>query len=283
VSGAPQRHVIELAPRHKRGLGLRGPLMNASGVLGFAGEYRGLVGFSRLGAFVTNALTLNPRTPARPPNAVPLPNGVLIHTGLPNPGVGAAVRRYAREWARLGPPVIVHLAATTLEEVALSLERLEPVEAVSGIELGLRDDVEVGDLTALVRAALGGPPQRMAASVMLPLIVRLPVGRAADLCEAAAQAGAHALTIGAPPRGSAQVGDRSVTGRLYGPEHFPLALEALRAVAGRGLGLPLIGAGGVFSIEDAQAMLDAGAVAVQVDAALWNDPGLIRRWGERLA
>ena len=98
--------MIELAPHHKRGLNLANPVMNASGLLGFADEYRGLIDFSRLGAFVTNALTARPRTPAHPPNAIPLPNGVLIHTGLPNPGVRAAIRQYDREWQRLGPPVI---------------------------------------------------------------------------------------------------------------------------------------------------------------------------------
>src|SRR5512137_304237 len=116
--------MIDLAPGHKRGLGLANPVMNASGVLGFAGEARALVDVSGLGAFVTNALTAMPRTPAQPPNAVQLENGVLIHTGLPNPGVRAALRRYAREWNRLGPPVIVHLAATTPADVRRSVALL---------------------------------------------------------------------------------------------------------------------------------------------------------------
>ena len=95
---------IELAPQHKRGLHLANPVMNAAGVLGFATEYRRLVDFDRLGAFVTNALTATPRTPAHPPNVVELPDGVVLHTGLPNPGVAAALRRYARDWQRLGTP-----------------------------------------------------------------------------------------------------------------------------------------------------------------------------------
>ncbi|MGH2521159.1 MAG: nitronate monooxygenase [Anaerolineales bacterium] len=254
--------MLELAPHHKRGLALPNPVMNASGVLGFAGEYRGLIDFSRLGAFVTNALTYAPRTPAHAPNVVPLPNGVLIHTGLPNPGVRAALRRYNREWERLGLPVIVHLAATTPTDVARSVELLERAEGVSGIELGLRDEVAIEEVLNLIRAALGGPP----------LLLRLPLARAAELCESAARAGADALVVGAPPRGSARVGEDEVTGRLFGPENFPIALEAVRAVVGKNLGLPVIGAGGIFSVENARAMLEAGAVAVQVDAWVWNDP-----------
>ncbi len=290
--------MIELAPNHKRGLSLRGPVMNASGILGFADEYRGLIDFNRLGAFVTNALTAARRTPAVPPNAVPVPNGVLIHTGLPNPGVRAAVRRYAREWARLGPPVIVHLAATTPTEVQHSLDILERTESVSGLELGLRDDISLSEATRVIRAAVGG----------LPLIVRLPVLRAVELCEAATQAGADAVVVGGPVRSSAHGplsisiekpgGDipppgplsigkttdgegesfeevQRVTGRLYSPENFPTALEAVRQVNTKNLGLPVIGAGGIFSVENVREMLGAGAVAVQLDAVLWNNPEIL--------
>lgn len=275
--------MIELAPNHKRGLSLRGPVMNASGILGFAGEYRGLIDFGRLGAFVTNALTATRRTHAAPPNAVPLPNGVVIHTGLPNPGVRAAVRRYGREWARLGPPVIVHLAATTPAEVQRSLDILERTESVSGLELGLRDDISLSEATRLIRAAVGG----------LPLIVRLPILRAVELCEAAAHTGADAVVVGAPPRTSPpgplsisiekSDGDgegesfektQRITGRLYSPENFPTALEAVRQVNEKNLGLPVIGAGGIFSAENVREMLEAGAVAVQLDAVLWNNPGV---------
>ena len=261
--------MVELAPGHKRGLSLSIPVMNASGVLGFAGENRGLIDFTGLGAFVTNALTATPRTAAHPPNAVPLPNGVLIHTGLPNPGVNAAVRRYAREWARLGAPVIVHLAATTPHEVRRSVAQIEGVEAVSGIELGLRDEVSAGEAASLVGVAWGG----------LPLIVRLPVLRAGELCQAVARAGADALTVGAPPRAATSVGEKTVTGRAYGPENFALALGAVRQVIEtmRAAPLPVIGAGGIYSVENALAMLEAGAAAVQVDDAAWREPQIFAR------
>lgn len=273
--------MIELAPNHKHGLALQNPVMNAAGVLGFAGEYRGLIDFAQLGAFVTNPITATPRTPAHGPNVFTFPNGVLIHTGLPNPGVRSVLRQYSREWARLGPPVIVHLAATTPEDVQRSVERLERADGVSGIELGLRDEISFDETYRLVRAGLGGPP----------LIVRLSLMRAEELCMAIAEAGADALTVAAPPRRSVPVNGRTVSGRFYSPENFAAALEAVRAVVGTmhtaraplrpgddsALPLPIIGAGGIDSIEDARAMLDAGAVAVQVDAAAWVDPRILNQ------
>ncbi|OGO44818.1 MAG: hypothetical protein A2W37_13385 [Chloroflexi bacterium RBG_16_63_12] len=63
-----------------------------------------------------------------------------------------------------------------------------------------------------------------------------------------------------------------------------MALEAVRAVVGAmpASSLPIIGAGGIFSEENARAILSAGAAAVQVDAAVWVDPGIIARMASAL-
>ena len=272
VPNGPSLMGLELAPRHKRGLQLSNPLMNAAGVLGFAGEYRRLVEFGALGAFVTNALTATPRTPAHPPNVVALPDGVLIHTGLPNPGVSAALRRYGREWQRLGPPVIVHLAATTAPEVSRSLQRLEQMEAISGLELGLRDDVTVAEAAQLVQAAVGN----------VPLLVQVPFGRAPELATVLAQAGGDALVVSGPARRSVDVEGREVTGRWYAPSSFGEVLLAVKQVVETLGDVPVVGAGGIWGVEQACAMLAAGAAAVQVDIAIWRDPGLLARMANEL-
>ena len=80
------------------------------------------------------------------------------------------------------------------------------------------------------------------------------------------QEGAQAIRISAP-RG-AWMTDHLITGRLYGPSLFPRVLETVYSAAK--LGLPTIGAGGVWTKENAEAMLSAGALAVQVDAVLWG-------------
>jgi dihydroorotate dehydrogenase len=257
--------MIDLAPKHKHGLALSGPVMNAAGILGFGREYRGLLDPTHLAAFVTNPLTYKPRTPANAPNAVPLAEGLLVHTGLPNPGVRQAVRRWDKEWGRLGVPVIVHLAATTPAETVHSLDLIERAQGIAAIELGLRDDITDFEAGQLVRAALGGPP----------VLVRLPLTRTLELAAAVAQAGADALTVAAPPRLETHIESQAVRGRLYGPGCLAQALEAVRAVAALNLGRPIVGAGGIYSVESAQAMLEAGAVAVQIDAAIWTRPQIV--------
>jgi dihydroorotate dehydrogenase (NAD+) catalytic subunit len=263
---------IELAPNHKTGLALASPVMPAAGCFGLAAEYARLVEVEALGAVVVGPLTAGPRRGDQPPRLLPIPGGVLVHTGLANPGVAAAVRRHARAWACSPVPVIVHVAGTSADETETCCRRLSGVEAVAGVELGLPDAATAGEVAAIVRAAR--------AAAVQPLIVRLPLalGVVEGLCELAAEAGADALTIAAPPRGSVwyERGGRFISGRLYGPFVLPLALRALRRVAEL-VALPLIGCGGVHSVEDALAFLRAGAVAVQVDAALWRDPACLAR------
>jgi dihydroorotate dehydrogenase (NAD+) catalytic subunit len=270
--------VIQLAPNHKDCLALRNPVMPAAGCFGLGTEYTHLVDMEALGAIVVGPVTAKPRRGANPPRTVPIPGGVLLHTGLANPGVAAVVRRYARKWARSPVPVIVHVAGTSPDEAAACCRRLSGVEAVSGIELGLPDtasgsagftDVDLlDDAIAVIQAARADTSQ--------PLIVRLPLSSAPALCEAAVEAGADALTVAAPPRGSGwHASDgRFVTGRLYGPFVLPLALRALRRVAEL-VPVPLIGCGGIHSVEDATAFLQAGATAVQVSGGLWHDPACL--------
>jgi len=259
---------IDLAPNHKAGLVLANPVMPAAGCFGLGTEYARLVEVEALGALVVGPLTAHPRRGAESPRLVPTPGGVLLHTGLANPGLSAVLRRYARVWARSPVPVIVHVAGTAPDEVASCCRRLAGLETIAGLELGLPDTGDPDEATAIIQAAHASAGQ--------PLIVRLPLVWADALCQAAVEAGADALTVAAPPRGTAWYapGNHFITGRLYGPFVLPLALRALRRVAAL-VSVPLVGCGGIHTVEDAQAFLRAGAAAVQIDGAVWRDPACL--------
>jgi dihydroorotate dehydrogenase (NAD+) catalytic subunit len=232
--------------------------MNAAGMLGFAPEARAAVDWGRFGAFVTNPLSLRPRTPAANPDLLPYPGGLLLHSGLPNPGFSAALKRYAPRWATAALPIIVSLMADRPEETAGMVQSLEGLENIAAVELGfaplLADDI----ILTAVEMSLGE----------LPLIVCLPWEQVLRLGPQVLQLGALAISLAAP-RGVLPSADHVlVTGRLYGPAIFPQALEVVRNAAR--LGLPIIGGGGVYSMENATAMLTAGAMAVQLDTALWR-------------
>lgn len=240
----------------KRDLYFRKPLMNAAGSLGFAPDSRAGISLDSFGAFVTNPLSLRPRSPAVQPDVIEYAGGFLLHSGLPNPGFNTGVKRYASRWDKADLPVIVHLMADRPEEAQQMVRMLETHENVMAAELGfaplLADDI----LLLTLEMCLGE----------LPLIFSLPVEQVLSLGPRLIQEGAQAISISAP-RGALMT-DHLITGRLYGPSLFPHALETVYSAAK--LGLPIIGAGGVWTKENADAMLSAGALAVQVDAVLWG-------------
>ncbi|OGO39248.1 MAG: hypothetical protein A2W35_07745 [Chloroflexi bacterium RBG_16_57_11] len=239
------------------------PWMNAAGSLGFAPDRHGVLELSRLGAFVTHPISLEKRSPAHGARYLAYPGGFLLHTGYPNPGLRTVLRRHGEQWGRSPIPVIVHLLCQRVEELAQAVQRLEGLPGVAGIELGLPPEIEAGQARALIEAAAGE----------LPVIVRLPVERAVELAGALtkndAQAdGLAAFSLG-PPRGLLPAPDGGLArGRLYGPAVFPLALRVVKVLSS--MGVPVIGAGGVYRMEQAEAMLRAGVAAVQLDSVLWR-------------
>ena len=267
---------VELAPNHKLGLTLANAVMPAADCYGFGTEYARLIDVEMLGAVVVGPVTAAPRRGAHPPRTLPIPGGVLLHTGLANRGVAAIVRRNARAWALSPVPVIVHVAATSPGEVASCCRRLTGIETVAAIELGLPDTTTPNEAADITLAAHTTASQ--------PLIVRLPCAGAGALCKAVVESGADALTVSAPPRGTAwhTPSTRFVTGRLYGPFVLPLALRALQRVSSR-VDVPLIGCGGIGNVAGARAFLHAGAVAVQVGGALWRDPACLARIARNLS
>ena len=249
----------------KRDLYFSKPLMNAAGALGFAPDSRAGISLEELGAFVTNPFSLRPRKPAAQPEVIEYPGGFLLHTGLPNPGFNAGIKRYASRWDKSDVPVIVHLMADRPEETQHMVRTLETHENVMAAELGFAPLLANDILLVTLEMCLGE----------LPLIFSLPVEQVLSLGPRLIQEGAQAISIAAPrgalsltPRPSPRGRGEIITGRLYGPSLFPRALETVYSAAK--LGLPIIGAGGVWTKENTEAMLAAGALAVQVDAVLWG-------------
>jgi dihydroorotate dehydrogenase (NAD+) catalytic subunit len=249
----------------KNDLTFRVPMMNAAGMLGFAPDpyaahnlFSG-AGWKTLGAFVTNPISLRPRLPAAQPEVVSSPGGLLLHTGLPNPGLSAVLKKHARRWAGAPVPVIVHLMADRPEETARMVRQLEGLENVAAIELGFAPLLSMDIILMAVDMALGE----------LPLIANLPAEQVLGLGPQVVARGAAALSIAAP-RGSLplQPGGAVISGRLYGPAYFAQTLELTRSAAR--LGLALLAGPGVYTREQADLALASGAQAVQLDTVLWK-------------
>jgi dihydroorotate dehydrogenase len=257
---------------NKQELFLSSQFLNAAGCLGFAPESRAAIsganGLGRLGAFITNPISLAARQPAESRTCIPFNGGFLLHTGLANPGLRAVLKRFASRWAAAPMPVIPHLIGSSPDEIERMVQQLEGLENVVGVEIGLPPRIDPASAATLVARAAGE----------LSVIACLPFESALELAGGLKNSAVSMLSLAAP-RGMLPAPDgRLAQGRLYGPALLPAALKLIQEVAQ--CGLPVIGSGGIYTPHDARAMQSAGAVAVQLDAVLWNVEGvnILARW-----
>ena len=95
------------------------------------------------------------------------------------------------------------------------------------------------------------------------------------MAQVCVEARADGLVVAAPPRAAARhPSGQLVTGSLYGRAVHALVLPLLVEIASL-VDAPLIGCGGIHSLEDARAFLDAGAVQLNRHSAVFVDPSIV--------
>ena len=283
---------VDLSVDLGRGLVLRNPLQVASGTFGYGVEYGDVVDVQRLGAICSKGTTLRARIGNPPPRVTETPAGMLNSIGLQNPGVDAVLDKYAAQWASWQVPVIVNVAGESVEDYTEVARRLDGHPGVSGIELNIScPNVGAGGLQfALDAGAAGEVTAAVRATTDLPLIVKLSPA-ATDvrgIARAIAEAGADAISAVNTMPGMAidRVRRKPLLGNVYGglsgPALKPIALRVVYEVA-QVVKIPIVGIGGVGSLEDVLDFLMAGACAVQVGTAVFADPVLPLRLVDELA
>jgi dihydroorotate dehydrogenase (NAD+) catalytic subunit len=237
-------------------LGIENPWMNVPGFLGYLPPAH--LDFPlTMGAFLPPPLSLIPRTPVENHCAVSYPGGVLLHTGLPNPGLTAAARIYAQRWARLAVPVWLNLMPNNGEEAETMSSLVDELENVAAYQVSLPREADAAERKSLL-AASGGEK---------PFLVEIPLDQVnEDLLAGVKESNACGVLLSAP-RGKLQNDQKWVRGRLYGPALFPQVVDALRRL--RALDKPILVGTGVYTAEQAEALLGLGVEAVQFDLALW--------------
>lgn len=260
---------IQITRIGKHSLFIDTPVMNAAGTAGFANTYHNLIDTTKLGAFITNPVTIDPWSPATGTRVVPLDAGVLVHTGLPNTGLSKVIKEYDRVWRDMPVPIIMHIVGRATDHISAMVRRIDRTETIEAVELGLDDDITWQDAEAITLAATKVAEK--------PVLVRLPAFSAMEVADAVADSGADALVIASPPRGTARDprSGKLVSGRVYGPLVKPMILRLVGNIARRITDVPIIGAGGIHTSQDARDYIEAGARAVQVDSVTWIQPNLL--------
>ncbi|MBM2809597.1 MAG: Dihydroorotate dehydrogenase [Chloroflexi bacterium] len=273
---------VEIGRNAKLPLTLRNPVMVASGTFGYGTEYARLIDVQRLGAIVSKGITLHPRRGNRGPRVVETPAGMLNAIGLQNVGIHKLVSDKAPVWAQWDVPVIVNIAGDSIEEFAYMADQLEGVPGISGIELNIScpNVWEGGRVVAEDAETTAAITEAVRLRTGLPLLVKISpqVADIVSVARAAEDGGADAVSLINTFVGmridtrTARPVLANVTGGLSGPAIFPLTLWLVYLVS-QHVGVPVVGVGGVASLNDALELMLAGASAVQVGTATFVDPG----------
>jgi dihydroorotate dehydrogenase (NAD+) catalytic subunit len=255
-------------------------VLTASGTFGQGVEYAELFDVSRLGAIVNKGTTVLAR-PGNPQYRIAeTPSGILNSIGLENPGAAGVAKKYAKAWAQLGVPVIVNVAGYSVDDYVTVVSEFAGIGSVVAYELNIScPNVKGGMLFGFDPDLAGEVTAAVKQETDLPVIVKL-TPNAPDVvavARAIEQAGADGITAI-----NTVLGMRIDTkkrrpilgtgsGGLSGPAIRPIAVHITYQVA-QAVSIPIIGAGGVTSAEDALEFLMAGASAVQVGTATFADP-----------
>jgi len=292
---APPSPVSSLAVRFC-GLEFASPIVLLSGCVGFGEEYTRVEGFSNrdAGAIVLKGTTGQLRLGNPPHRVYETPAGMLNAIGLQNPGVDAVVDKILPTLDFSETRFIANVCGSTIEEYVEVTRRFDdsPIDAIEiniscpnikqgGVQFG-----NVPEMSARVVEAC----RRVTGK---PLITKLSPNQA-DIRENARcciEAGTDAFAVintvtgmaldlatGRPVLGNGQ-------GGLSGPAIKPIALLKVREVyevAGPKR-IPIIGQGGIASVQDALEFIFAGAAAVGLGTALFYDPLLCKTINAGLA
>ncbi len=266
-------------------LSLPNPILVASGTFGYAREMEHLVDLHRLGGILPKTVTRAPRPGNAPWRTVETAAGLLNSIGLDNDGLDAFIAHHLPYLRGLTAPIIVSIAGRTPAEFVEMAAELDQASGVAGLELNIScpnvtGGVDYGtDATScreLIEAVRGAS--------RLPLLAKLTpnVTRIADIARAASDGGADAISLINTVLGMAVDWRRRCPilgngmGGLSGPAIKPIALRCVYQVA-QAVKTPLIGIGGIATIDDVMEFLVAGASAVQIGTANYYDPAVTMR------
>ncbi len=261
-------------------LRLANPILVASGTFGYAREMAGLVELSRLGGIIPKTITRDPRIGNAPWRTVETAAGMLNSIGLDNDGLQSFIEHHIPYLTTLGSPIIVSIAGKSGEEFVELAAELDRVPGIAALELNIScpnvsGGVDFGTDPRMCEALIQGVRRATA----LPLLAKLTpnVTRITEIASAAEAGGADALSLINTCLGMAVDWRRrrpllgNVMGGLSGPAIKPIALRAVYQVA-QAVRIPLVGIGGIATIDNVMEFLVAGASAVQIGTANFYRP-----------
>ena len=259
------------------------PVIAASGTFAYGIEFAPFVDLNKLGGFCTKGLSLNPKLGNRVPRMVETSSGMLNAIGLENIGLENFLNDKLPLLEKFKTRLIVNFFGDNNVEYIEMASALSDISSIDALEMNVScPNVEKGGVE------LSSDPvilQRVVESVRKVtdkfLIIKLSpnVPDITKLAIAAEKGGADAISLVNTYVGmkiDVQSGKpwlANITGGLSGPAIKPIALAMVYKTC-RAVKIPVIGIGGISSVEDALEFLMAGASAIQIGTANYIDPSI---------
>ena len=255
------------------GVELDNHLLLAAGILGTTGSSLSRMLTLGAGGVVTKSIGPVPKDGHAGPCLVVLEDGLLNAMGLPNPS-----KEFVDELSLLAKkPVIASIFGGTPEEFAIVAGWF--AGKVAGFELNLSCPHAEG-----YGAAVGSDPARVEACTRavsktgVPTWVKLTpnvtditaIGKAAERGGASAIVAVNTVKAMRISTGMRRpvLGNRF--GGLSGPAMFPIAVRCVYELY-ESCSVPIIGCGGIATADNVVEMMMAGARAVEIGSAIYED------------
>ena len=272
-------------------LELKNPVTVASGTAGYGEELSQYIDLSDIGAIFTKGLSLNPRKGNSGNRIAETPSGVLNSIGLENVGVEKFISDKLPFLIEKQAVTIPNVAGHSIDENIELCTILSAAQGIAAIELnvscpnvkegGMAFGTDMKVFTELLEKA------RKACTK--PLIVKLSpnVTSITDFAVRAQETGCDAVSAVNTFLGmkiDIKTGkpyfDNKVAG-LSGPAIKPLAVRAVYQIYDK-IKIPIIGMGGISTIDDMLEFMMAGAAAVSVGTMNMVDPFIAVKLAENL-
>ena len=262
------------------GLDLKNPIMPASGCFSFGREFSQLYDLSELGAIMIKAATEELRMGNKTPRVAETSSGMLNAIGLQNPGVDHIIEHELKYLEQFDVPVIANVAGTKIEDYVEVAKKISKAPNVSALELNIScPNVKEGGIQF---GTDPGTAESLTAAVKevsaKPVYVKLSpnVTNIVDMAKSIAQA-ADGITmintlVGMRLDNNGRPILANTTGGLSGPAIKPVALNMVYQVRQALPDIPIIGMGGIATVDDVLDFISVGADAVAIGTMNFTNP-----------
>ncbi|PLS20437.1 dihydroorotate dehydrogenase [Neptunicoccus cionae] len=262
-------------------LTLANPIMPASGT--FSEDLSEVLDLHQLGAHVTKTITAEKRGGNPTPRVCEVRGSMLNSIGIPSKGVQHFIDNTIPFYNAYDVPLVVSISANSADEFARICEQVS-VPGVAAIEVNIScpNIEEDGKAFAMRPSTTTTVMEKLRSASDLPLWAKLSpnTGETIEVALAAEEAGADALVVANTLLSMAiDIDTRkpklgNLMGGLSGPSLKPIALRMAYQCA-KSVQIPVIGCGGISTVEDIVEYLIAGATAVQIGTATFINPNIM--------